>query len=67
MTARTPRTITVGILREHLAIYPDDYELDFSGLEFYRLKQRGPELVQVEFSEQVYRDRSGRVVVENLE
>lgn len=67
MTSRTHRTITVGMLRDQLKIYPDNYELDFSGLEFYRLKQRGPELVQVEFNEQVYRDKSGRVVVENLE
>ena len=53
--------------REHLAVYPDHYEVDFSGPEFYRLKQRGPELVQVEFSEQVYRDKTGRVVVESPE
>jgi hypothetical protein len=55
------------MLKQMLEIYPDDYELDFSGLEFYRLKQRGPELLQVEFNELVYRDGTGRVVVENLE
>ncbi|WP_324710119.1 hypothetical protein [Pseudomonas citronellolis] len=67
MSSNKPMTITVGILKEHLASYPDHYELDFSGLDFYRLKQRGPELVQVEFNQQVYRDGTGRVVVENLE
>lgn len=67
MTQRTPTLITVGMLKQMLEIYPDDYELDFSGLEFYRLKQRGPELLQVEFNELVYRDGTGRVVVENLE
>ena len=67
MPSKKPQTITVGMLREHLAVYPDHYEVDFSGLEFYRLKQRGPELVQVEFSEQVYRDKTGRVVVESIE
>ncbi len=68
MHAKTPRLITVGQLKDMLEGYHDDYELDFSGLEFNRLKQRGPELVQVEFMEQVSRDRkTGLVVVQNLE
>lgn len=58
-------SITVGELRQHLAVYPDDYTIDFSGLNFYRLKQRGPGHVQLEFGQSVYRDRDGRVVVEN--
>lgn len=62
-----PPTITVGELREHLKIYPDHYRLTFNGLEFYRLKTRGPELVQVEFSQMVYLDDGGNVVVDNLE
>ena len=67
--ARTPSDlITVGILKDLLNGYSDDMELDFSGLDFYRLKQRSPTLVQVEFNQQVYRDKeTGRVVVENLE
>lgn len=36
MPSKKPQTITVGMLREHLAVYPDHYEVDFSGLEFYR-------------------------------
>lgn len=67
MPPESPNLITVGMLRQQLALYPDNYELDFSGLDFYRLKQRGPELIQVEFNQQVYREKSGRVVVENLE
>lgn len=66
MSDRYP-VITVGELKEHLAIYPDDYTIDFSGLEFYRLKQRGDTHVQLEFNQQVYRTREGRVVVENID
>lgn len=60
-------TISVGRLREELSAYPDHYEISFSGLEFYRVKTRGPELVQVEFNQPVYLDETGRVVVHNLE
>jgi len=59
--------ITVGMLIEQLSIFDKDSEVDFSGLDFYRLKQRGPNLVQVEFNQQVYRDDQGKVVVSNLE
>jgi hypothetical protein len=59
-------TITIGELKEHLAGYPDHYALDFSGLQFYRLKQRGEEYVQLEFSQAVYLDKEGYVVVDNL-
>ena len=58
--------ITIGELKEQLSSYPDNYTLDFSGLEVYHLKQRGETHVQLEFSQQVYRDKSGRVVVESL-
>ena len=64
---RTPQLITVGMLKQALEGIPDDHELDFSGLEFYRVKRRGPELLQIEFNELVYRDKeTGLVVVENL-
>lgn len=67
MKTRTPDRITVGMLREQLGHYSDDMEVDFSGLEFYRLKRRSDELLQVEFNELVYRDKeTGHVVVENL-
>lgn len=47
------RTITVGLLMEHLKSHSPDHELIFGDnqLTFYRLKQRGDTLVQMEFNE----------------
>lgn len=59
-------SITVGEFKEMLSHYPDNMLLDFSMLDFNRLKQRSPTLVQVEFNQQVYRDSTNNVVVENL-
>jgi hypothetical protein len=59
-------SITVGEFKKWLSDYPDHMLLDFSMLDFNRLKQRSPTLVQVEFNQQVYRDSSNNVVVENL-
>lgn len=59
--------VTVGEFKEMLSAYPDDMWLDFSMLDFYRLKQRSGDLLQVEFDQRVYRDAAGRVVVQNLE
>lgn len=58
-------TITLGRLREELSQWPDDTEISFSGLTWYRPKQRGENLVQIEFNELVYLDEEGRVVVQN--
>lgn len=54
-------TITVGDLIEQLRGYDPNHEVMFSGgqLEFYRLKQRGPKLVQVEFNQNVWREDNG--------
>jgi len=41
-----------------------DSELNFSGLDFYRLKDRG-DSIQVEFNQTVYKDEQGKVVVQN--
>lgn len=60
--SRAP-TITVGHLRSEIAQYPDSFTLDFSGLEFLRVKQRGETHLQIEFSQAVYLDDRGRVVV----
>jgi hypothetical protein len=60
-------TISLGRLREELAVYSDDYEISFSGLEFHRVKYRGPGELQVEFNEAVHRDETGRVVLTNLD
>lgn len=59
--------ITVGEMRQRLAAFDDGDILDFCGLDFYRLKQRGPNLVQVEFNQPVYLDGADRVVVDNLD
>jgi hypothetical protein len=59
------KNITIGELKVHLAVFADADELYFGGLEFYRTKLRGPGLVQVEFSQTVYQDGHGNVVVEN--
>jgi hypothetical protein len=65
--SRTAPTITVGELKQHLAIYKDHYEISFGGLEFNRVKQRGDTLIQIEFIQQVYLNQEGKVVVENLD
>ncbi len=62
-----PALRTVGDMKRELAVFDDDYEIDFSGLDFYRLKQRGDKLVQVEFNQPVYRTPEGKVVVGNVE
>lgn len=49
--------ITLGELREMLAGYPDDMQMTFGATEeavplvFYRVKQRGPKLLQIELNE----------------
>jgi hypothetical protein len=52
--------LTMGDLKEMMREWPDHLEIQLSGgLEFYRLKRRGEELVQFEFSENVWRDPGG--------
>lgn len=58
--------ITVGELIELLKKEEPKMPLYFGGLDFYRLKDRGAH-VQFEFSQMVYRDAEGYVVVENPE
>jgi hypothetical protein len=60
-------TVSLGFLRAHLNAYPDDFEVSFGGLEFSRVKQRGDNLIHVEFLQPVYLDDEGRVVVDNLD
>jgi hypothetical protein len=59
--------ITVGEFVEQLKIFPKDATIGFGGLDFNRLKMRGPKLVQVEFVQLVYRDENGDMVVEEFE
>ena len=66
MTNRPPR-ITVGDLIRQLRVFSESDELSFNGLDFYRLKKRGPDLVQVEFNQLVYRDDTGKLIVNDSE
>jgi hypothetical protein len=45
------KNATVGDLRRDLSLYPDDMELYFEGLVYYRVKQRGENLLQIELNE----------------
>lgn len=67
MALNHPPSITVEQLRGQLAAFPDHYTIDFCGLAFSRIKERGPEHVQMEFAQPVFLDKStGLVVVQNL-
>ena len=66
MSNRKP-LITVEQLIRELSFHDKDARVEFSGLDFMRVKSRGDDLVQIEFDQQVYRDSSGNVVVQNLE
>lgn len=56
-------TITLARLRQELNGLPDETNISFSGLSFYRIRPAGEGCVQVEFNEPVYLDPDGRVVV----
>ncbi|NWA24043.1 hypothetical protein HX866_03990 [Pseudomonas gingeri] len=58
-------TIDVGTLLDQLNGLPRDMRLSFSGLDFYRVKLRGPNLVQIEFNQSVYRTSEDLLVVED--
>lgn len=64
MPKPTP-TITIGELKAWINGLPDEHTIDFGGLTFYRIKQRAPTHVQMEFSQSVYLDEAGNVVVDN--
>ncbi|MBW4362819.1 hypothetical protein [Flavobacterium taihuense] len=56
--------VTVKLLIEMLEVEDPNLEVYFGGLELYRLKDRGG-VLQFEFSQSVYPDEEGFVVVEN--
>ena len=56
--------ITVKELIEMLQVEDPNLIVDFNGLQFYRLKDRGGSL-QFEFNQTVYLDDEGYVVVED--
>lgn len=67
--------ITVGELIERLSVFDADSRVIFGdrALDFYRLKHRGTNLetgeriVQLEFVQEVYRDRSGKLIARDVE
>lgn len=61
-----PPLKTAGYIKQQFAEIPDDWEVDFSGLDFYRVKARGPKLAQVEFDQAVHRLADGRVVIDDI-
>ncbi|TCL72352.1 hypothetical protein EDC14_100662 [Hydrogenispora ethanolica] len=58
--------ITIGELKKQLSFYDDDDELFMGGLTFYRLKRRGEKVVQLEFNEQIYRNSTGELIIEEF-
>ncbi|WP_110650234.1 hypothetical protein [Salinicola peritrichatus] len=55
--------ITVGDFKRMLDEFDDQLELSFSGLEYHRISQTGDKLVQVEFEEKVFKDKTGHIQV----
>lgn len=57
--------MTVGELKSHFEGIPNDWQVIFGceELEFYRVKQRGERLVQIEFNQTVYTS-DGKIIVE---
>ena len=54
---------TVGQMISQLQAFDSKSKLYFSGLDFYRIKNRGS-MVQVEFGQNVYINRRGRILVD---
>lgn len=61
----TNHTIELDELIRQLKSYPPDTQVSFGGLDFYRVKKRGDKLIQIEFSQSVYRTDKGTLVVED--
>ena len=57
--------VTVGDLKRYLEGWPEDMIVHMGGLTFYRFKQRGEKLLQLEFNQSVYLDDKGIVRVED--
>jgi hypothetical protein len=52
------KTKTVGDLKRDLSLYSDDMELYFEGFDYYRVKQRGENILQIELNEKVLQNDS---------
>jgi len=60
-------TTDLGTLLDQLEGLPRETRISFGGLDFYRVKRRGPDLVQIEFNQSVYRTDEDLLVVEDHE
>lgn len=60
-------TTDLGTLLDQLEGLPRETQISFGGLDFYRVKRRGPDLVQIEFNQSVYRTAEDLLVVEDHE
>ena len=58
-------TIDLETLLEQLKGYPLDTRVSFSGLDFYRVKPQGPNMIQIEFNQSVYRTDEDLLVVQD--
>ena len=60
-------TVALGTLLDQLEGLPRDTKVYFGGLDFYRVKSQGPDQVQIEFNQSVYRTSEDLLVVEDHE
>ncbi|WP_173424342.1 hypothetical protein [Serratia symbiotica] len=58
-------TIDLKTLLDQLEGYPSDIRVSFSGLDFKRVKQRGQNMLQIEFNQSVYRTDEDLLVVQD--
>jgi hypothetical protein len=56
--------ITVKELQELLKNQPSDNKVDFGGLDFLRLKDRG-DITQFEFNQTIFKNEKGDIVIQN--
>ncbi len=66
MKTKEPTIKVDDLIKALMPLKGKNFDISFSGLNFYRIKQRGDKFVQIEFNEQVYLNSEGLVVVENL-
>ncbi|CFQ69880.1 Uncharacterised protein [Yersinia enterocolitica] len=58
-------TIDLGTLLERFKGYPPETRVYFGGLDYYRVKEQAPNLLQIEFNQSVYRTDKDLLVVED--
>lgn len=60
-------TTDLGTLLDQLEGLPRETQVYFGGLDFYRVKRQGPNSVQIEFNQSVYRTGEDLLVVQDHE